>query len=125
MSKDLRTLLAKYKHKKKHGHGPGGHSKAKPHGGKKHKGKVKGPYSRIYCGGGKLRACRSALLDSLKQALTVSDPELYPPVEDCTGNAQWCFDAIRFRPVGLITQPFIHWINRPTFQQVVEIFNHR
>ena len=25
----------------------------------------------------------------------------------------------------LIEQPFIHWINRPTFQQVVEIFGHR
>jgi hypothetical protein len=34
---------------------------------------------------------------------------------------QWCFDAVRFRPVGGATQPLIHWINRPTYQQVVEV----
>ncbi len=128
MSKDLRTLLAKAKHKHKGHHGHGG-GKAKPHrgGGAKHKkGKVKGRYSRIYCGGGKLRACRDAILGSLAQALETPQSELYPPVEDCTeGNNQWCYDAIRFRPVGLIEQPFIPWINRPTFQQVVEIFSHR
>ena len=36
-------------------------------------------------------------------------------------SSQWCFDAVRQRPVGAINQPLIHWINRPTFQQVVEI----
>jgi hypothetical protein len=42
--------------------------------------------------------------------------------EECDGgDAQWCFDALRHRPLGGITQPFIHWINRPTFQQAVEI----
>jgi hypothetical protein len=47
-------------------------------------------------------------------------------VAGCTqGNAQWCYDAISFRVVGLIDQPFIHWINRPTFQQAVEILGHR
>jgi hypothetical protein len=30
-----------------------------------------------------------------------------------------------FRPLGAITQPLIPWINRPTFQQVVEVQNHR
>jgi hypothetical protein len=34
---------------------------------------------------------------------------------------QWCFDAVRQRPVGGATQPLIHWINRPTYQQAVEI----
>ncbi len=35
-------------------------------------------------------------------------------------SSQWCYDAVRQRPVGAINQPLIHWINRPTFQQVVE-----
>ena len=35
--------------------------------------------------------------------------------------SQWCYDAVRFRPVGGATQPLIHWINRPTYQQVNEI----
>ena len=34
---------------------------------------------------------------------------------------QWCYDAVRQRPVGGATQPLIHWINRPTYQQVVEV----
>jgi hypothetical protein len=29
------------------------------------------------------------------------------------------------RPLGAVTQPLIDWINRPTFQQVVEIPAHR
>jgi hypothetical protein len=36
-------------------------------------------------------------------------------------SSQWCYDAVRHRPVGAINQPLIHWINRPTFQQVVEV----
>jgi acyl-homoserine lactone acylase PvdQ len=120
ISKDLRTLLTKKKGKKKGG-GKAAASKKK---GKK--GKVRGRYSRIYCGGGKLSRCREALLVSLQQAVATPASELYPPIEGCTGgDNQWCHDAIEFRPVGLVDQPFIHWINRPTFQQVIEIFNHR
>ena len=36
-------------------------------------------------------------------------------------DPQWCFDAVRQRPTGGASQPLIHWINRPTYQQVVEI----
>jgi hypothetical protein len=32
---------------------------------------------------------------------------------------------VRFRPIGAVTVPTIHWINRPTFQQAVEIQGHR
>jgi hypothetical protein len=28
---------------------------------------------------------------------------------------------VRQRPVGGATQPLIHWINRPTYQQVTEV----
>jgi len=34
---------------------------------------------------------------------------------------QWCFDTVRQRPVGAIGQQLIEWINRPTFQQAVEV----
>jgi Penicillin amidase len=121
VSKDLRSLLKKGK-----GKGKGKAGKKSALAAKKGKGKVKGAYSRIYCGGGKLNKCRKTLLASLDQALEVPESELYPGVEGCTeGNNQWCYDAIEFRPVGLLTQPFIHWINRPTFQQVVEVQGHR
>jgi len=32
---------------------------------------------------------------------------------------------VMFRPLGAVTQPLIPWINRPTFQQVVEVQSHR
>jgi len=35
-----------------------------------------------------------------------------------------CSDSIQFRAIGAITQPLIEWVNRPTFQQVVEITGH-
>jgi hypothetical protein len=35
------------------------------------------------------------------------------------------YDAISFRPLGIVTQPNPDWQNRPTFQQVVEFPAHR
>jgi acyl-homoserine lactone acylase PvdQ len=35
------------------------------------------------------------------------------------------YDAISFRPLGIVTQPFINWQNRPTFQQVIQFPAHR
>jgi acyl-homoserine lactone acylase PvdQ len=89
---------------------------------------VRGSYSRVYCGRGKLGKCRAALLDSLREALRHStDAELYPdgPCELGTdGHAaspQACADSIDYRAVGGITQPRMPWINRPTFQQAVRV----
>jgi hypothetical protein len=36
-----------------------------------------------------------------------------------------CFDAIRFRTVGGVSVDDIEWINRPTWQQAVEVQGHR
>jgi acyl-homoserine lactone acylase PvdQ len=81
---------------------------------------VRGEYSRIYCGRGNLRRCRAALLGSLSDALEVPYAQTYPG--GCEqGDAQWCYDAVEHRATGLVGQPPIHWINRPTFQQAVEI----
>jgi acyl-homoserine lactone acylase PvdQ len=96
--------------------------------------RVKGDLSRRYCGYGRrggrkrsragLRRCRGRLEASLKQALAVDPAKLYED-ETCADygkpSDQWCFDAVRHRPVGAINQPLIHWINRPTFQQLVEV----
>jgi acyl-homoserine lactone acylase PvdQ len=91
--------------------------------------RVRGPYSRVYCGGGRrragtLRRCRARLARSLKAALAVPAAELYRD-EVCEDygkpSDQWCYDAVRHRPVGAINQPLIHWINRPTFQQLIEV----
>jgi hypothetical protein len=90
--------------------------------------RVKGPLSRTYCGRGSLVRCQRSLLTSLKQAMAVPTSELYAD-DICTAAkrpaSQTCFDAISFRPLGALTQPLIPWINRPTFQQVVEVQNGR
>jgi len=81
---------------------------------------VQGPYSRVYCGNGNVGACRTALLNSLSDALQhTSNDELYG------GQTQAAHDAIGFSAVGAITQPNIPWVNRPTFQQAVQIQGHR
>jgi acyl-homoserine lactone acylase PvdQ len=93
--------------------------------------RVRGRYSRIYCGGsarrgGNLPRCRARLRSSLKRAVA-ADPAVFYKDETCEAygmpSDQWCYDAVRQRPVGAINQPLIHWINRPTFQQVIEINN--
>jgi acyl-homoserine lactone acylase PvdQ len=90
--------------------------------------KVRGRYSRVYCGGGSVSRCRTALLASLRQSLKVNPSKLYAdPVCNAAGLSgdQSCFDSIYFRPLGAITQPLIPWQNRPTFQQVVSVDGHR
>ena len=92
--------------------------------------KVRGKYSRVYCGSGKLSRCRSALRSSLKTALSQDDPaKVYGGDSVCKAAGrdgdQKCWDAVRQRPLGAITMPLIDWINRPTFQQAVEIQGHR
>ncbi len=93
-------------------------------------------FSRTYCGGGSLSACRDALRQALADALGVPATELYDEdhgtagvqrVDTCPADKsdQWCFDSVRFRPIGGVTVRTIHWINRPTFQQAVEIQGHR
>jgi acyl-homoserine lactone acylase PvdQ len=87
-----------------------------------------GAFSRLYCGGGNLSVCRSQLAGSLRQALTIPADRLYAdPICDqykMTGS-QWCYDSVYFRPLGAMTQPLIHWINRPTYQQADEIQGQR
>jgi acyl-homoserine lactone acylase PvdQ len=87
--------------------------------------RVRGRYAVRYCGNGSRAACRRALAGSLRAALAVPRDELYGGDQVCADEGkpadQWCFDAVRQRPVGGATQPLIHWINRPTYQQANEI----
>jgi acyl-homoserine lactone acylase PvdQ len=87
------------------------------------------PFSRRYCGGGALAACRAALLSSLTEAVAVPAGTLYPESANCftggTGSSQMCHDAIRFVTVGAVSVDPIEWINRPTWQQAVEVQGHR
>ena len=97
---------------------------------------VSDPFSRTYCGGGSLTACRDALRQALADAIAVPATTLYDEdpntagvqhVDTCPAGKsdQWCFDSVRFRPIGGVTIRTIHWINRPTFQQAIEVQGHR
>jgi hypothetical protein len=91
---------------------------------------VRAQYSRIYCGQGSLAACRDMLASTLRQALAADPAKLYKDGvcssdEGKGWDPQMCFDAIRQRPLGAVTQPLIPWVNRPTFQQANEIQSHR
>jgi acyl-homoserine lactone acylase PvdQ len=89
---------------------------------------VEGAYSERFCGSGDLARCRRALLDSLATATQASAADLYAdelcPTDEMP-DPQMCDEAIRFTPGGGITQPLIHWVNRPTYQQAVEVEGHR
>jgi len=83
--------------------------------------RVAGPLNRVYCGDGALARCRAALESSLSQAIAETPQQVYPADGVCKAGNQMCSDSIQFRAIGAITQPLIEWVNRPTFQQAVEI----
>jgi acyl-homoserine lactone acylase PvdQ len=97
---------------------------------------VTGAYSRIYCGNGSLTRCRNDLRQSLRDALATPASQLYDEDPSTTGvkrvdtcpaafSDQMCWDSVRYRPLGAVHVPTFHWINRPTWQQAVEVQGHR
>jgi acyl-homoserine lactone acylase PvdQ len=81
--------------------------------------KVRGRYAKRFCGS--LKHCRRVLSQSLAKAATIPANLVYGGDATCQAGNQICWDAIRQRPTGGATQPLIEWINRPTFQQAVEV----
>jgi acyl-homoserine lactone acylase PvdQ len=82
---------------------------------------VAGPLNRVYCGNGSLSACRDALDASLLQAAGETPAQVYPASLGCVAGDQMCYDAVHYTALGAITQPAQEWVNRPTFQQAVQI----
>ncbi|HEU4481158.1 MAG TPA: penicillin acylase family protein, partial [Actinomycetota bacterium] len=80
--------------------------------------RVRGAFSRDYCGEGSLKKCRKALLASLEVAVKALEEEFGD--DPSTWDADETGDQIDFTPVGLNDQPNMQWQNRPTFQQVLE-----
>ncbi|MEV0283426.1 penicillin acylase family protein [Kribbella sp. NPDC050820] len=81
---------------------------------------VQTPQPVTYCGGGALAACRTVLADTLLAATKVPAATTYPATADCAAGDQFCADQIAHNPMGGITQDRIAWVNRPTYQQVIE-----
>ena len=105
-------------------------------------GTAKHPYSENYCGQGSLAACQAALqgaLQSTIDALTSSYGNDAKPADwtcsrsnpvsggagEGTGQVAGVrcnpeYDDITFNAIGVGTVPPMPWVNRPTFQQVVQ-----
>jgi hypothetical protein len=81
---------------------------------------VTDPWSQTYCGGGVLATCRSALWTALSNTAPALQAEFGSPLV-----ANWkrsiASDDVRSNAIGISTAPAFHWVNRPTFQQLVQI----
>jgi len=92
------------------------------------------PYSQSYCGNGSLSACQDVVIAAIQgtiddetRAYGVDNPDLWTCSRLNTGSGQ-CNprnDDVVFSPVGVLKVPDMEWINRPTFQQVVQYQAHR
>ncbi len=82
--------------------------------------KVRGPFSRRYCGNGNLKTCRKSLWAAIQAAAVQLSSTEGPNPSDWYSSAT--AERITFIP-GLI--PFsMRWTNRSTFQQVIEFTGH-
>ena len=94
---------------------------------------VQGPYSRVYCGGGDLATCAAALVSCCARRARgaglfslLREPQL--PRRRNADDPVELPDVQRRRQIPdrrrSVDQP-MHWINRPTYQQAVEVQGHR
>jgi hypothetical protein len=89
------------------------------------------PYRRLRCGDGSTEGCRQRVLTALDQALMdlggFEDRDNWrgSPLAPAGGESVEEHDAVQHRSFSLLSVPPIHWTNRPTFQQVVEIRTRR
>jgi acyl-homoserine lactone acylase PvdQ len=81
----------------------------------------RGSWSRVYCGNGSRKRCRTALQRSLAAALKVTPQELYGGGDGaCAPDPDpQCFDLNRPAVTSGVSLPPFPFQNRPTFQQVV------
>ncbi|MES0872748.1 penicillin acylase family protein [Sinimarinibacterium thermocellulolyticum] len=90
-------------------------------------GKSATPYRQLRCADGTRDGCRAAVLLALDQALADlggfanRDQWTGSPRAPAGGERVEDADAVRHTPFSFLPVPAIHWTNRPTFQQVIEI----
>jgi acyl-homoserine lactone acylase PvdQ len=82
--------------------------------------KVRGKFSRRYCGNGSLRRCRASLWAAIEAAANKLSATQGPNPNDWYSSAT--AERISFSP-GLIPLT-MRWTNRSTFQQVIEFTSH-
>jgi len=86
-------------------------------------------YAQLRCADGTAAGCRAGLVSSLNAAVSAlttlygsANPDDWKvQATGCTSATQPACDQIEHTVVGIVSVPPIHWINRPTWQQVVQV----
>jgi hypothetical protein len=82
------------------------------------------PFDVLRCADGTPGGCRSALVSSLEDTVSALETT-FASVDPNDWQADPTADQIEFVPFGLAEVDPIPWINRPTFQQVVQVESRR
>jgi acyl-homoserine lactone acylase PvdQ len=85
--------------------------------------RVRGPYSRRYCGGGDLNACRQSLWTVIQQSADALAAAQGP--EPSAWRSDATQERIEFVPGLLGPQNTMRWTNRPTLHLLMEFAGHR
>jgi hypothetical protein len=81
---------------------------------------VTDPFDVLQCADGTPAGCRAALVQSLDDAVDALEVE-FSSTDPNDWQADPTNDQIEFMPFGLAEVDPIPWVNRPTFQQVVQV----
>ena len=81
---------------------------------------VSSPYTVLKCADGTEAGCRAALVASLNEAVSDLTAE-FSSADPNDWNVDPYVETIQFRPFGLAEVEGMPWVNRPTFQQVVQV----
>jgi hypothetical protein len=81
---------------------------------------VRDSWHTAYCEGGDMQKCRAVLWKAMEQAASDLEKE-YGSKEVQDWMYDGSRDTIHQKAVGLMEAPQMQWVNRPTFQQVVQV----
>lgn len=82
------------------------------------------PFQVLQCADGSQGGCRAAVVASLNTALGDLTTQ-FGSADPADWDAQEESEQIDFMPFGLADVDNMHWVNRPTFQQVVQVQSRR
>jgi acyl-homoserine lactone acylase PvdQ len=81
---------------------------------------VTNPYQLLRCADGTQAGCRTVLVQSLNDTVDALETE-FSSTDPADWQADPAADQIEFQAFGLAAVDPIPWVNRPTFQQVVQV----
>ncbi len=94
--------------------------------------RMAGPHSRVYCGRGRMKACREVVAGALRDAAEqvkgkyrVGSVDEVKLTATCPVEGPRTCDQTEYVTAGAVAVPPSPWQNRPTFQQIIEFGGHR